>query len=332
MRSKSLSIAALTCALVVPQSASAQAILNRVEQFLRQQLDSGQTLTPGQPPANQPAYLGLKVDDRQDLGRGVRIAEVSPGSPASTAGLQPGDLVIGIEGKPVRLMADMADALAAKRPADKVAITVNRNGVEHTLEAVLGVKPESRVVTSPPAELPAPATSTQGTVLSLPPPPRPRLGVQTLPVTEEIKRQNNLLAAAGAVVQSVTQGSPAQLAGIEPGAVITAVNRNPIRTPQELAAAIAGAGDQVELTYIELGVPKHQLVSLVQAAPSSDGTTELRARPIDAAEPTPTPAPTLTPPQSNGPNNEELLARIRELESRIEKLEAALEAKDAEAK
>ena len=330
MRFTPLSIAALACAMAIPQTASAQAILNRVEQFLRQQLDGGQTLSPAQPPANQSGYLGLKVDDRQDLGRGVRVAEVSSGSPASTAGFLPGDLITGVDAKPVRLMADMADALAAKRPGDKDAITVNRNGAEHKLEAVLGVKPESRVVTSPPAELPAPSAP-PGTVLSLPPPPRPRLGVQTVPITPEVMRQNNLRAAEGAFVQSVTQGSPAQLAGLAPGAVITAVNRNPIRTPQELAAAIAGAGDQVELTYIEFGVPKHQLASLVQAAPPGNATSELRARPIDAAEPTPTPAPTLTP-QTAGPTNEELLVRIRELESRIEKLEAALEAKDAEPK
>jgi hypothetical protein len=40
----------------------------------------------------------------------------------------------------------------------------------------------------------------------------------------------------------------------------------------------------------------------------------------------------LTPPQSAGPNNEELLARIRALENRIEKLEAALQAREAEPK
>lgn len=179
MSPKPLSIAALACALLVPQTASAQAILNRVEQFLRQQLDGGQPLAPAQPPANQSAYLGLKVDDRQDLGRGVRIAEVTPGSPASTAGLLPGDLVIGVDGKPVRLMADMADALSRKRPGDKVAITVNRNGAEQAIEATLGVKPESRVVNAPPAELPAPTTAPTpppGTVLNLPPPPRPRRG------------------------------------------------------------------------------------------------------------------------------------------------------------
>ena len=128
MRSKPLCLAALTCALVVPQTASAQAILNRVEQFLRQQLDGGQPLTPAQPPANQSGYLGLKVDDRQDLGRGVRVAEVTPGGPASTAGLLPGDLVTAVDGKPVRLMADMAEALAAKRPGDKVPVTVLRDG------------------------------------------------------------------------------------------------------------------------------------------------------------------------------------------------------------
>ncbi len=326
MRVTSLFVAGLVWSVAVAGSASAQPILNRVEQFLRQQLGEGENAAPAAPAASEQGYLGVNVDDRQDLGRGVRVAGMTAGGPASLGGLLIGDLIVGIDGKPVRLMGDMSQALEGKRPGDKVAIAVNRQGAERTYEVALGHRPESRLVDRVAAELPAPSVAGQGAVLDLPPPPRPRLGVSTKPIDENTRLQNNLASPHGAIVDSVTQGSPAERAGIPKGAVITAVDRQPIRTPQELAAAIARAGDRVELTYIELGVPKHQLVSLTaNLPPAGEPTLELRGRPIDAtAEPTPTPAPALVPPQPDAASVETLTARIRELESRIEKLEAAL--------
>ncbi|MEX2114025.1 MAG: PDZ domain-containing protein [Pirellulales bacterium] len=326
MKLASIVAAGLVWSVAIAATASAQPILNRVEQFLRQQLGEGATLTPVAPDSNEQGYLGLNVDDRQDLGRGVRITGVTPGGPASLGGLLVGDLITGIDGQPVRLMGDMSQALVGKRPDDKVAITASRQGAEQTFEVALGRRAESRLIDRITAELPAPSAPGQGTVLNLPPPPRPRLGVSTLPVDENARLQNNLAAPLGAVVDSVTKNSPAERAGIPKGAVITAVDRQPIRTPQELAAAIARAGDRVELTYIESGVPKHHLVALVeQLPPAAEPTLELRGRPIDSpAEPTPTTAPTLAPPPPDAATVEALNARIRELEGRIEKLEAAL--------
>jgi S1-C subfamily serine protease len=326
MKAASLCIASLVAWSVFSVGASAQPILNRVEQFLREQVGTPQKLVPSNAVANEPGYLGLKVDDRQDLGRGVRITAVTPGAPASQAGLLVGDLVTGVDGRPVRLMGDLSQALESKRAGDKVAVSVDRQNQQRQFEVTLGLKPESRLIDRTAAELPAPSAAGQGPTLNLPPPPRPRLGVQTIPVTLDTQRQNNLTSLQGAVVQSVTAGSPAERAGIRAGTVITAVDRQPIDTPEALAAAIARAGDQVELTVIELGVPKHQRVALVAPLPGAgEPKLELRGRPIDApAEPTRTEAPALARANDDSSHVEQLEARIRELESRIEKLEAAL--------
>ncbi len=301
-------------------------------------MGTGQILAPANAPAkataNEPGYLGLKVDDRQDLGRGMRITAVTPGAPASQAGLLVGDLITGIDGRPVRLMGDLSQALESKRAGDTVTVAVDRQNQQRQIEVTLGRKPASRLIDRTAGELPAPSVAGQGPTLNLPPPPRPRLGVQTVPVTLDAQRQNNLTSLEGAVVQSVTAGSPAERAGIRTGNVITAVDRQPVDTPAALAAAIAGAGDQVELTYIEAGVPKHQLVALVEPLPvSGEPKLELRGRPIDApADATPTEAPTLAPPNDDASHVETLEARIRELETRIEKLEAALGDKIDDAK
>ena len=48
----------------------------------------------------------------------------SPGSPAAQAGLQPGDVVLGADGQPIKRTADLLAAVAAKKPGDELVLQV----------------------------------------------------------------------------------------------------------------------------------------------------------------------------------------------------------------
>jgi len=76
------------------------------------------------------------------IGReGVVIVRTVPGSPAARAGLQGvdpaagtvGDVIVAIEGKPVRRLSDLTDVLERIRLPGKVQITVERAGTERTI-------------------------------------------------------------------------------------------------------------------------------------------------------------------------------------------------------
>src|SRR5205085_2770262 len=57
----------------------------------------------------------------------VRVEEVAPSSPAVTAGIQPGDIVVSVDGKPITRMQDLVSYVTAH--ADKeVTIQLQRNG------------------------------------------------------------------------------------------------------------------------------------------------------------------------------------------------------------
>lgn len=58
-------------------------------------------------------------------------------------------------------------------------------------------------------------------------------------------------AANGAVVMDVVPGSPADVAGLQPGDVITQIGNQPVQTPTDIESALAGmhAGQQVEIQY-----------------------------------------------------------------------------------
>jgi serine protease Do len=80
---------------------------------------------------------------------------------------------------------------------------------------------------------------------------RPWLGVEVTTVTSTIQHYYNLSVNAGALITSVTSGSPASKAGLRPGDVITKVDNEDISTAAELTSAIGSyqIGDQVEIVY-----------------------------------------------------------------------------------
>ncbi|HEY9285887.1 MAG TPA: PDZ domain-containing protein, partial [Pyrinomonadaceae bacterium] len=77
------------------------------------------------------------------------------------------------------------------------------------------------------------------------------LGVTVRPLTPEIARQLELRAGAqGLVVDEVDPAGPASDAGLRPGDVIEQVNRQPVRSNDELAAALARAGARPVLLLV----------------------------------------------------------------------------------
>lgn len=72
---------------------------------------------------------------------GVFLAEVSPGSPAETAGLRVGDIVISIGGRGIASVPDLLEALREKQVGESIDIGVNRIGQRVALQATLGTRP-----------------------------------------------------------------------------------------------------------------------------------------------------------------------------------------------
>jgi S1-C subfamily serine protease len=61
------------------------------------------------------------------------VVDPVPGGPAAQAGLQTGDIVVAIDGQPIRSVPDLQAALAAHRPGDRLQLTVVRPGQANPL-------------------------------------------------------------------------------------------------------------------------------------------------------------------------------------------------------
>jgi Do/DeqQ family serine protease len=87
--------------------------------------------------------IGVAIQDMTpDLAQGLQtthttgavIARVDPGSPAERAGLQRGDLVLAVNGQPVRSGTELRNIIGLTQIGREVALTVDRRGAERTLE------------------------------------------------------------------------------------------------------------------------------------------------------------------------------------------------------
>jgi len=86
------------------------------------------------------AYLGVSIANSSN-GEGVVLNEVRPGTPASRAGLQQGDVVTAIDGKKVSDFVALGEAIDARTPGDKITLTYTRNGSTHTAQVTLATRP-----------------------------------------------------------------------------------------------------------------------------------------------------------------------------------------------
>jgi len=178
-------------------------------------------------------YLGVFVSPDSGKEKGVLVRQVTPDSPADKAGLKTGDRVVKLNNEDVQDVEKFMQAVAAMKAGGKLSLQVIRDGKEQNLNVTLGERPSPEMPSVP----------------SMPGFRRPAfLGVQTQPLTPEMKKQFNVESDSGAVVTEVVPNSPAAKAGLKRDDVITAVDDQQVRTPADLREAVQKVGSGKEAT------------------------------------------------------------------------------------
>jgi serine protease Do len=192
--------------------------------------------------ANDAAYVGLP-----DI-RGVLVEDFgSESSGAKTAGLQPGDIIITVDGKPVEYVGQLQQRIAFRKPGEIVKVEVARKGgVRKTYEVKLQAMPGATAVAAR-SGADTGERSDAGAAVG-------RLGVTVAPVTDDdVARFELTPAQRGLLVTDVTAGGPSwgELVDTDRGGpdIILEVEGKPVKTPAELAERLKGMkpGDIVSL-------------------------------------------------------------------------------------
>jgi hypothetical protein len=94
------------------------------------------TSLPATPGKGAVPYFGSAPDYGFE-GTGVRLAGVTPGSPAEKAGLREGDVIVEWNGKPVADVKGYSDLLYSCKPGDAIKVAYERDGKRTSANATL---------------------------------------------------------------------------------------------------------------------------------------------------------------------------------------------------
>ena len=169
--------------------------------------------------------LGLKST------KGALVADVVKDGPAQKAGLKPGDVIVGLNGRPVNDNYQLTRDIGAVQPGHAVKLDVLREGKTRVVEAKLEKRPEEK---DSPVRVGQNDRTEQGKGDSL--------GLQVEDLTPQLARRAGIEdETKGVVVTDVATDSPAGAAQLEPGDVILEANRRPIATAADYRNAVKGA-------------------------------------------------------------------------------------------
>jgi serine protease Do len=174
--------------------------------------------------------------------RGAQITSVQPGQPAAQAGIQPGDVVLAIDGREVGNATDLTTMLARRQPGEQIELTIWRERQRSSVRVRLG-------------EFPRP--DRQPAVAEASPRPAERIGFSVMPVTAEEAARLGLPREAGLLIDEVTPFGPASQR-VSPRAsgapqLLRSINGRAVRTVSEFEAAARGLspGDAVSLRVVD---------------------------------------------------------------------------------
>jgi serine protease Do len=161
---------------------------------------------------------------------GALVASVTPNSPATSAGLHRGDVIISANGHPVKTVHDVPRLISAMQPGQKLSLSIRRGGKETELSVTVGEMPQNEQPSTK-----TPTTENQRDKAT-------SLGLEMAPIDTALRREFRIPRnVEGVVVTQIASDSPAKALGIEPGDVIESIDQQPVITPQEAAERLTQA-------------------------------------------------------------------------------------------
>ena len=159
---------------------------------------------------------------------GALLAGVKSNGPAAAAGLEPGDVIQAVNGQKIANPRELALNIASVAPGQEAHLSVLHDGKARDVNLKVGQLPDDRQAS---ADQTSPTSG-------------PKIGLALGPLSSELRDRLDVPdGTKGSVIQGVEPGSPADLAGLQPGDVIVSVDRHAVASPAETVRAISGALD-----------------------------------------------------------------------------------------
>jgi serine protease Do len=176
---------------------------------------------------------------------GVLVQQIVHGGPADKAGLKAGDIITTIDGRQIKDGDDLVNEITSRRPGSSIRLGYSRDGKQ--LDTTVTIGDLDSVFAEAANQQADSGGESQGDAGET------KLG---LVVRQESDSTLAKLKVPGVVIQSVRSGSFADLQGLEPGLIITRINKQPTGTKDQFDAVVSKIkpGDDVVFEAID---PRH---------------------------------------------------------------------------
>jgi serine protease Do len=186
------------------------------------------------------AWLGVNIqpvtqDIAQSLGlaanKGAIVASIQPNTPASRAGVRPGDVITAFDGKTIDKSTELPLIVSETPIGRTVDMNVLRGGKPTVLRVTVTERPgadqEAKAADNGPKPE-APSTAA-----------RQSLGITLTPLSDEVRKRLKLEKSdTGVVIASVNQASDAAAKGLRAGDIITEINSIAVTNPDQAARLV----------------------------------------------------------------------------------------------
>ncbi len=214
---------------------------NDAQYIMRSLIDNGKVvrgyLGIGIENINRPApeHKGLVEDLRKSgfkADKGVLVGSVQANGPAAKSGLQAGDVITSVNGKPFADVDELRNQIARTTPDSKLKLGIFRDGKAEEITTTVGTQPDGlRTVAQTDSRGTREKAQPEGAIL----------GVRVGDVDDATAKRSGLTDKKGAVIASVQPDGLAADAGLQPGDVVTKFGKKTINNSQEFVDAVKSA-------------------------------------------------------------------------------------------
>jgi len=172
-------------------------------------------------------------------GMGMEVSDVLKGSAAEAAGLKPGDIILRIDGKPVKEKEDLSGTVLQHKVGDRVTLEVHRKNRKTTVTVVLKEKVRERPEAG---TVPGPGPGREEKARWL--------GMTVTGISEEAAQKLETNNTSGVLVVSVDPDSAAGISGVQPNDLIREIEQVPISGLKDFSEVSKRVGDKAEVLLL----------------------------------------------------------------------------------
>lgn len=187
------------------------------------------------------SQLSSAVGRMYGFKNGVIVSTITPNGGAAKAGIQPGDVIVSIDGRQIKDGDDLVNDISSRKVGSTVKLGYLRDGKQNTATVAIGdrARTYADLAGNSDDDDNSPQESDAG---------QSKLGITVSAIPPAIAQKAGI--SKGVIVTSVRPGSFADEISLPKGAIITEINKKPVTDEASYRAAVSSLKSKEDVVFV----------------------------------------------------------------------------------